>query len=458
MPAKSLRNGLQTAATVMVMGAVAAWAAATHSINHVSGLFLGIYYILLTASVLLYMVLAAYPMRSRYKRAAPGRVVAIIPSYNEENIEGLYATVWSLINQSRPVAAVHVVDDGSAVPVVPFDHPLVTWHRQPNGGKRAAQATAIRHIQGHGESFDYVLTVDSDSEVHKDAVWQMLRVMNDKRIQACTGTVLVRNRHDSLLARLSDLNLFIFCVLSRGLRSALGVVNPTSGALSMYRAPVFFDNLDHYLASGKDGDDRQLCDYALMRGRVVSVSRAYVTTDMPDTIKGTYRQRLRWGKSGWRFIPWELTNLPKASLVTRLIEVCTEALLPILYIGLAVNVWRSGSASFLPHAFATAAVFLLAETLFYAILRPGLSRIERLTAPLLVPLYTLMMFFVVYPAKYWSITKIKSDSWHTREPSLTESPQHGRHRARTQATTTAKLLDPYTEQTLETTLTIRVGQ
>ncbi|MFF9277362.1 glycosyltransferase family 2 protein [Streptomyces griseosporeus] len=341
--------------------------------------------------------------------------MAIIPSYNEENIEGLYATVWSLINQSRPVAAIHVVDDGSAVPVVPFDHPLVTWHRQANGGKRAAQATALRHMQQHGLHYDYVLTVDSDSEVDRDAVWQMLRVMNDPRVQACTGTVLVRNRKASLLARLSDLNLFIFCVLSRGLRSAVGVVNPTSGALSLYRAAILLDNLDHYLSAGKDGDDRQLCDYALMRGRVVSVPRAYVTTDMPDTVKGTYRQRLRWGKSGWRFIPWELTNLPTASMATRLIEVCTEVLLPILYIGLAVNMWKSGTPAFLPHAFATAGVFMAAETLFYAILRPGLSTTERISAPLLVPLYTLMMFFIVYPAKYWSITKVRSDSWHTRE-------------------------------------------
>ncbi|MEU6688289.1 glycosyltransferase [Streptomyces sp. NPDC046832] len=108
------------------MGAVAIWATATHSINHVSGLFLGIYYILLTGSVLLYMALAAFPVRSRYQRAAPGTVVAIIPSYNEENLQGLYATVWSLINQSRPVAAIHVVDDGSITPVVPFEHPLVT--------------------------------------------------------------------------------------------------------------------------------------------------------------------------------------------------------------------------------------------------------------------------------------------------------------------------------------------
>ncbi|MFE1285458.1 glycosyltransferase family 2 protein [Streptomyces sp. NPDC058751] len=342
--------------------------------------------------------------------------MAIVPTYNEENIEGLYATVRSLIDQSWPVSAIHVVDDGSEIPVVPFEHPLVTWHRQPNGGKRAAQATALRHIQEEGTHYDYVLTVDSDSEVDGDAVRQMLRVMNDPRVQACTGTVLVRNRHASILARLSDLNLFIFCALSRGVRSGLGVVNPTSGALSLYRAPVLFDNLDHYLSSGTDGDDRQLCDYSLMRGRVVSVPDAYVTTDMPDTARGTFHQRLRWGKSGWRFVPWELTNLPGASVATRLVELCTDVLMPVLYVGLVVGMWHDGALA-MSHAFAMGGVFMLAETVFYAALRPGLSMKERLAAPLLVPLYALMMLLLVYPAKYWSITRVGSDSWHTRQPS-----------------------------------------
>jgi hyaluronan synthase len=370
--------------------------------------------------------------------------MAVIPTWNEENIQGLHATVWSLINQTRPPDAIHVVDDGSAVPVgVPFKHPLVTWHRRDNGGKREAQTTAIRYVQAAGQKFDYVLTVDSDCEVAPDALWQMLRVMNRRKVQGCTGTVLVRNRSESLLARLSDLNLFIFCVLSRGVRSALGVVNPTSGALSLYRAPVIFDNLAHYLSSGKDGDDRQLCNYALLRGQVVSVPRAFVTTDMPSTVKGTYRQRKRWGKSGWRFIPWELINLNGAALATRILEICTEVLLPILYIGVVVNFWRNQAWEVLPSVFATAAVFLVAETLFYAVLRPGLKMWERLTAPLLVPFYAMMMFFIVYPAKYWAITKVRDiDSWHTREVAIAPFVP---------ATEPApvRILDPYADTTTE---------
>ncbi len=412
MSRKSWRTLIQSVATVMVMGAVAAWAAASHSLNHVSGLFLGVYYILLTLSILLYMALAAFPARSKYRRAAAGSVIAVIPSYNEQNIEGLHATVWSLINQHSPPDAIHVVDDGSDVPVPTFPHSKVVWHRQDNAGKREAQATALKWARERDLHYDFIMTVDSDSEVDPTALWQMLRIMNDPKVQGCTGTVLVRNRHESLFARLSDLNLFIFCVLSRGIRSVLGVVNPTSGALSLYRSGVFYDNMEHYLNSGKDGDDRQLCDYALLRGKVVSVPKAYVTTDMPSTARGTYKQRLRWGKSGWRFIPWELVNLPGAAFMTRLIEICTEVLLPILYGGVLATFWKMGT--FLPQVFATAGVFLLAESLFYAVLRPSLKKRERLAAPLLVLPYVLMMFFIVYPAKYWALTKVRSDSWETR--------------------------------------------
>lgn len=423
MRGRSLRRLLQIAATVVVMTAVALWAAAAHSVNHASGLFLGVYYVLLTLSILAYMALAAFPVRTKYHRAARGRVIAVIPSFNEKT-EDVHNTVRSLLKQTRPLDAIHVVDDGSSEALMSFDHELVTWHRQDNAGKRAAQANALQAERAAGREYDFVLTVDSDCELEPDALWHMLRQMNDEKVMGCTGTVLVRNRRESLLARLSDLNLFIFCVLSRGVRSALGVVNPTSGALSLYRASVIMDNLGHYLAGGTDGDDRQLCDYALLRGRVISVPKAYVVTDMPTTVKDTYRQRRRWGKSGWRFIPWEIINLDGAALVTRMVEVCTEVLLPILYVGVVVSVWRMGTLEYLPGVFATAAVFLLAEALFYATLRPGLKMSERLTAPLLIPLYVVMMFFIVYPAKYWALTKVREraregeNDWGTRGSSV----------------------------------------
>lgn len=35
-----------------------------------------------------------------------------------------------------------------------------------------------------------------------------------------------------------------------------------------------------------------------------------------------------------------------------------------------------------------------------------------------MPLYTLIIFLVVYPVKYWSITKMKSDRWHARDVSV----------------------------------------
>ncbi|MEU1528254.1 glycosyltransferase [Streptomyces fagopyri] len=389
--------------------------------------------VLLAVSVLLCTALAAVPAGSGHKRAAPGRVVAIVSAPGggdpdgdgrttgaagtpgarsaggpggggESAAERLYATVRSLTGQSRPVDAVHVVDDGSAA-VAPFDHPSVTWHRLPGTGRRAARATVVRELRARGERFDYLLTVDAGCEVHKDAVWQMLRVLNDPRVQACTGTVLTRDRHAGLTARLSDLRLFVLCVLGRGLRSAVGAARPAPGGLSLYRAPVLSDHLEHYVASGDGGgdDDRQLCGYARARGRVISVPRAYVTADAPGTLGDTYRQQLRRAGAVRRLVPWELLALPASARTARLIELGAGALLPLLSLGLLADVRRTGSVTLLLHALAGVGVFTLAEALLYAVLRPGLSRTERLTAPLLAPLHAAMMFFVVHPATYRSL-------------------------------------------------------
>ncbi|MFE5137963.1 hypothetical protein ACFRDV_09810 [Streptomyces fagopyri] len=390
--------------------------------------------VLLAVSVLLCTALAALPTGSRHKRAAPGRVVAVVsarvggvPDGGDRTTgatgapgargaggqgdgvgsaaEGLYATVRSLTGQSRPVDAVHVVDSGSAAPVAPLGHPSVTWHRLPGVGRRAARAAVVRELRAGGERFDYLLTVDAGSEVHKDAVWQMLRVLNDPRVQACTGTVLTRDRHASLTARLSDLRLFVLCVLGRGLRSAVGAARPAPGGLSLYRAPVLSDHLEHYVASGDGGgdDDRQLCGYARARGRVISVPRAYVTADAPGTLADTYRQQLRRARAVRRLVPWELLALPASARTARLIELGAGALLPLLSLGLLADVRRTGSVTLPLHALAGVGVFTLAEALLYAVLRPGLSRTERLTAPLLAPLHAAMMFFVVHPATYRSL-------------------------------------------------------
>src|SRR5262249_22671430 len=127
--------------------------------------------------------LVAFSVGRRYTKNPPasGSVLCIVPAYNEDP-EGLHKTVVALLKQTVPLDIV-VIDDGSHVPVVPtVDHPRVTWKRQRNTGKRGAQVAVLRD---YGRSdYDFILTVDSDSEPYPDACEQLLKAMHNPKIQA----------------------------------------------------------------------------------------------------------------------------------------------------------------------------------------------------------------------------------------------------------------------------------
>lgn len=240
---------------------------------------------------------------------AGGRTVAIIPAF-EEPTDKLHRTVWSLLAQTHPLDEIHVIDDGSQQhPVEPFDHPQVFWHRQENKGKRGAQVTVLRHLQAQGKHFDFVLTIDSDGEPFPDALEQQLRAMSNPRIQDTTGMIYIRNFEETWVSRAADIDIGTSCVMMRSSRSMLGALETTSGALALYRAELLYDHLDAYEVECGTGDDRWLALRALMRGEVVAVNEAGVVTDMPTTLKKTYRQRLRWARSWWWMLPFVYSRL-----------------------------------------------------------------------------------------------------------------------------------------------------
>jgi hypothetical protein len=246
--------------------------------------------------------------RFLHLRPAPGRVVAIVPAY-EENPDDLYACIWSILNQEGAlVDEVHVVDDGSVEqPVVPFHHPRVIWHHKPNGGKRAAQVHVLSRL--NPTDWDFVLTVDGDSVLDQHAMAHLLRAFSKPTVMATTGMVLVRNASHNLLTRIADVNIGTSCVMMRASRSLLGTLETTSGALAVYRAHILFKHKLRYLAAGTYGDDRCLAMYSALEGEVVGVNEAVVWSEMPSDLKTTYRQRLRWSKSWWCMIPFVLTNM-----------------------------------------------------------------------------------------------------------------------------------------------------
>lgn len=396
----------------------------------------------LFGALVIIFCLVAFHFGRRYldRSPAPGRVLCIIPAYNE-NQENLIGCVRSILAQTVPVD-VEVIDDGSGVPILPFEHPRVTWRRQPNTGKRGAQVEVLkahgRKVAGRWRSntYQFVMTVDSDSRPAPDALEHLLRAMSSPRIQAATGMIYIRNFKESLVARAADIDIGASCVMMRASRSILGCLETTSGALALYRADLLYDHLEAYAVECGTGDDRWLALRALERGQVVGVAEAIVETDMPPTLKGTYRQRLRWARSWWWMLPYVFKNLTLRQILSP-----TYGMLQLV-IGPAMTLWALGglaTGQFEGHARYSGSRGLLALSVYlgaYVIVRWGLSGLYLVGRPDMgagqkwlsflvgTPAAILLNLFLLTPTRYVALFKLFDNRWQTRNSKVTPVNHH----------------------------------
>jgi cellulose synthase/poly-beta-1,6-N-acetylglucosamine synthase-like glycosyltransferase len=353
---------------------------------------------------------------------ARGRTIAIVPAYNEPQ-DKLYACVRSLLAQTVRIDKIIVMDDGSAEPVVPFFAPGVEWIRQPNVGKRGAQVNALRRF--HRDEFQFVMTVDSDSTPYPDALEHLLRAMSNKKIQAATGWIYVRNYHESLVARAADIDIGGSCVMMRASRSMLGALETTSGALALYRSEILYDNLDEYAVECGTGDDRWLAMRALLRGQVVGVYEAGVETDMPTTMRGTFRQRLRWARSWWWMLPFAYARLNWKQLASPTVGLTELVITPFVLIW-AVTSWVIGIRLRLSHPEAALlfigayAVIRIALSALYLAGRPGMSRRQKILSLFIgTPAAVLLNLLLLMPTRYYALLRLHDNRWQTRQVKLT---------------------------------------
>ncbi len=349
---------------------------------------------------------------------ARGRTIAVIPAYNEPQ-DKLYACVRSLLAQTVKVDKIVVMDDGSAEPVVPFHAPCVEWVRQRNVGKRGAQVAALRRFER--DEFQFVMTVDSDSTPYPDALEHLLRAMSNKNVQAATGWIYVRNYHESLVARAADIDIGGSCVMMRASRSLLGALETTSGALALYRSEILYDNLDEYAVECGTGDDRWLAMRALLRGQVVGVYEAGVETDMPTSMRGTFRQRLRWARSWWWMLPFAYARLNWKQLASPTVGLIELVITPAVLLW-AASSWVIGLRLRLAHpeaalAFIGAyAVVRMALSVLYLTGRPGMSRRQKMLSLFIgTPAAVLLNMLLLMPTRYYALARLRDNRWQTRQ-------------------------------------------
>lgn len=365
--------------------------------------------------------LAAFVRGRRFTHLPParGRVLAIVPAYNEYPQENLNACIRSLLNQTVPIDKIVVVDDGSIQPVVPFYAPNVEWIRQRNTGKRGAQVTALRMFKR--DEFRFVLTVDSDSRPHPDALEHLLRAMSRRQVQAATGWLYCRNYTASWVARAADIDIGGSCVMMRASRSLLGALETTSGALALYRSEILYDHLDEYAVECGTGDDRWLAMRALLRGEVVGVAEACVDTDMPPTLKGTFRQRLRWARSWWWMIPYAYARLSWKQLISPTYGLVSLGVTPVVLFWAPFS-WAVDFHARLVHPqlgflfLAAYAAVRYALSVLYLFGRPDMSRKQKLISLIIgTPSAIFLNVLLLMPTRYYALTRLKDNRWQTRQ-------------------------------------------
>jgi hyaluronan synthase len=248
--------------------------------------------------------------------------------------------------------------------------------------------------------------------------------------------IYIRNFEDSIVARAADIDIGTSCVMMRASRSILGCLETTSGALALYRADLLYDHLEAYAVECGTGDDRWLALRALERGQVVGVAEALVETDMPTTLKGTYRQRLRWARSWWWMLPYVFKNLSPRQLISP-----TYGMLQLV-ISPAITMWAlygTVAGAIAGHARYTGTKGMLALGVYmgaYVVVRWGLSGLYLVGRPGMpagqkwrsflvgTPAAILLNLFLLTPTRYVALFKLFDNRWQTRTSKATPVNHH----------------------------------
>ena len=220
-------------------------------------------------------------------------VSVIIPAYNEEKV--LTNCVQSILRSDYHNIEVLIIDDGSTdgtadmMAELATDEPRITALAQPNAGKGAALNNGI--ARSHGEVLFFV---DADGLFAPNTIREMLRGLHSPRIGAVCGDDRPIN-----LDRVQTKMLTILSHVGTGLvRRALVVLHSlpiVSGNIGAFPRTV----IDEIGGFREDtvGEDLELTWRVQMAGYQVEFRpTALVYAESPSTVKGLWRQRVRWAR------------------------------------------------------------------------------------------------------------------------------------------------------------------
>ncbi|MFF0138018.1 glycosyltransferase [Streptomyces sp. NPDC005227] len=472
LSARVHRSGTVFGAAV-VMVAAAVWAAhhglqavefEGHTGSRLAAVWGVTFVILLGQTVLYHFERPRRPSPRARRQLDALHVAVLLPVYNED-AGYLRLGLQSMLDQTRRPTSVHVVDDGSTsddyaavrtwwTAAAAAAGIVTTWHRQPNSGKRHAQAAGVLA----SPAADIYVTVDSDSCLAPDALEEVLLPFARQRVQSVAGIVLATNHRTNLLTRVTDLWFTTGQLTDRSALSAMGTVLVNSGPLAAYRAGVIRDNLDGYLTETFMGrpvmfsDDSLLTLYALLRGRTVQQPSAVVFTALPEKASHFLRMYLRWMRGSTIRSVWRMRYLPVTGIAywAHFLRWFGLALSTVVLGWLLVveplHYGNTPPASFLLVPF----LIGWAQALRYlGVVRSDERMRQRAVTWLLMPLAVIAAWTVLRAMRWYGAATCARTGWGTR--------QNGAEVTLTAAKAGREALVPEVERTLQLAVPVTTG-
>ncbi|WP_249847557.1 poly-beta-1,6-N-acetyl-D-glucosamine synthase [Aggregatibacter actinomycetemcomitans] len=233
-------------------------------------------------------------------RYLPGEQVPMIslmvPCYNEGN--NLDESIPHLLQLRYPNYELIFINDGSkdntaeVIDRWAAKEPRITALHQENQGKASALNHGLTVAKGK-----YVACIDGDAVLDYYALDYMVQALEqDPKYAATTGNPRVRNR-STILGRLQVSEFSSIIGLIKRAQGLMGTIFTVSGVCCLFRKDVM-EEIGRWSTNMITEDIDISWKIQIAGYNIMYEPRALCWVLMPESIKGLYKQRLRWAQGG----------------------------------------------------------------------------------------------------------------------------------------------------------------
>lgn len=219
-------------------------------------------------------------------------VSVIVPAYNEAKV--LARCIESILWSDYPTFELILVDDGSTDPSYAVmnrytHHPHVLAVTKPNAGKASALNKGLELARG-----EIIFLVDADGIFQPFTIWNMLNGFTRSNVGGVCGNDSPINLN-CMQTRLAKLQTHVSTGIVRRALSMINCLPIISGNIGAFRRTAL--QKTGPLREGFIGEDLELT-WRLHRAgyRVNFAPAAVVSCEIPSTIRGLWKQRVRWSR------------------------------------------------------------------------------------------------------------------------------------------------------------------